>query len=194
MTSQRQDDSGAERELRDCRLELMHVRADQERLMEELQETRRQRSEFRKQSVGVAGALARVLSERYWRDSPSRLARLVGRGGDADDERELVRAVESSDLFDGGWYLRKNLEVARRAVNPATHYVRTGARQGLNPSARFNTKRYLARHPEAKDAGVPALVHFLRTDSTTPERGATTSDGAAVRVNPGDDPGAGIHL
>lgn len=186
-----------ERELRNCRLELMHVRSEQERLMEELQETKRQRSELKKQAVGVGEELARVLSELYWRDSPGRLSRLVGRGGDADEERELTRTVESSDLFDGGWYLRKNLEVARGRVNPATHYVRTGARQGLNPSARFNTKRYLARHPEARDSGVPALVHYLRTQSaTTPERQPTS--GAAVPHNPwdnpGDDPGAGIHL
>ena len=191
MTSLSTDE--LERELRNCRLELMHVRAEQERLMEELQEAKRQRSDFKNQAVGVAEALAQVLSEHYWRDSPRRLARLVGRGDDAEEERELVRAVESSDLFDGGWYLRKNLEVAGGLVNPATHYVRTGAGEGLNPSARFNTKRYLARHPEAGDSGLPALVHLVRTESATARRQQQPS-GPAVGVNPGDDPGAGIHL
>ena len=168
--------------------------------MEELQEAKRQRSTFRKQSIAVSDALAQVLSESYWQGPGGRRSRWPGRTPDVDQqERALVRAVEESDLFDAGWYLRKNLAVARDKMNPATHYVRAGDREGLNPSPRFNTRRYLQRHAGAPAAGLPALVHFLRSapaaaDQDAPAGGDARTAPATRGKNPGDDPGAGIHL
>ena len=57
--------------------------------------------------------------------------------------------VEASDLFDGGWYLRRYPEAVRDRVAPAVHLVRHGNEQGLDPSELFGTRAHLDAHPEA---------------------------------------------
>jgi hypothetical protein len=43
------------------------------------------------------------------------------------------------------------------------HYIEHGAAEGRNPSAEFNTNRYLAEHPELAESGENPLLHFVRT-------------------------------
>lgn len=149
--------------LRLARREVKLVRGEHEVVVETLQRVRRQRAGLREQVQILSDALAKVLAERYWAEEPTTRRSLLGRrASDADDERELVAAVEAADLFDAGWYLRHNPEVVEQGLSPAQHYVRTGAARGREPGPGFDTPRYLREHPEARDAGVPPLVHHLR--------------------------------
>ena len=92
------------------------------------------------------------------------MARLVGRRSSGDPEAALVREVEASGAFDGGWYLRTHPKAARSGLSPALHLVRHGNAKRLDPGPSFSTAAYLERHPEAADDGVPALLHAIRHD------------------------------
>ncbi len=163
MSAQEPDDIGELSEsLRLARRELKLSHGRQEAAEEKLQRTRRQRAAVRTQARLCSEALARLLSERYWADQPRGLAgRLLPGRGDAL-EREQVAAIEASDLFDGGWYLRENPDAVRALVSPAVHYLRTGARQGAEPGPHFDSDKYLEDHPEARAGDLPPLLDHLR--------------------------------
>lgn len=144
-----------------ARRELMSARTDLEHLSEALQRVRRQRARLREQSESLASALAEELSAAYWRQQDSTSRRWGRRAPDA--EAELVRELEEHPLFDAGWYLRQQQRaVVDERLAPALHHVRHANRDKLDPSEAFSTGRYLLRHPEARDAGMPALLHAQR--------------------------------
>ena len=146
--------------LRLARRELKLVRGQQESSLETLQRVRRQRAALRDQAQACAEALAGLLAERYWQGEGGRLAR-IGRTR-RTPEQELVAEVEAAEEFDAAWYLRHNLDAVADLVSPAAHYVRVGGAVGRDPGPAFDTARYLHRYPEARDASVPPLIHFLR--------------------------------
>jgi hypothetical protein len=141
-------------------VKLSHDR--QESAEETLQRVRRERAGLREQTRLFADALARLLSERYWasQSGGGPAARLRRGRGDAT-ERDRVAAVEASDLFDGGWYLRHQPDAVRELMSPALHYVRTAAERKADPGPRFDTSKYLKDHPEVRDSDLPALLHHL---------------------------------
>ena len=148
-------------ELRLARRELKLARGRQEAAEETLQQVRRQRGALRDQSRLFSSALAQLLSERYWADQrPSLAVRLLA-GRDESGERAMVAAIEASDLFDGGWYLRQHPDAVREPLSPAVHYLRVGARDGAEPGPRFDSEQYLKDHPEARDSDLPPLLHHL---------------------------------
>lgn len=148
-----------ERELQLARREVKWVHNDQEHLTEALQRVRRQRAKLRDQSESLATALAVELSASYWRRQESGLGRLRRR----DPEADLVREVEGSPLFDAGWYLRQHQKtILEQHLSPALHHVRHANERKLDPGEGFSTGRYLIHHPEAAEAGLPALLHAQR--------------------------------
>ena len=72
---------------------------------------------------------------------------------------ELVR---SSGLFDEEFYLATYPDVAASDIDPATHFVLSGSREGRDPSAEFSTKAYADRYPDALRSGHEPLIHYLR--------------------------------
>lgn len=142
------------------RRELKWVRTEQEHVTEALQRVRRQRARLREQSETLASALATQLSAAYWREQRSGPGRLLRR---TTAEAQLAREVEGSALFDAGWYLRQHQQaILEQRITPALHHVRHANERLLDPSEGFNTRRYLLRHPDAVDAGLPALLHAQR--------------------------------
>lgn len=147
----------AGREMKWWQIELEHT-------AEALQRTRRQRARLREQVDALSDVLADSLSARYWEARASAtggVGRLLGRGP-ADPEADLVREVEASELFDGGWYLRSHAKAVRSGLSPALHYVRHGNAKRLDPGPRFSTADYLELHHEVADGGLPALLHAVR--------------------------------
>jgi hypothetical protein len=168
-TGAEQDAASLRDTLRLARRELKWTQIEHEHQAESLQRVRRQRARLREQLDLTSDALAAVLSEQYWaqeRGPRAALGRLARRGRTEGDssEADLVAEVEASDLFDGGWYLRRYPEAVRDRVAPAVHLVRHGNEQGLDPSELFGTRAHLDAHPEAGD--LPALVHHLRTSGS----------------------------
>jgi hypothetical protein len=177
----------AEKALRQSGRELKWWQIELEHTKEALQRARRQRARLRDQVDSLSDALATSLSEAYWAAQESRgsgVARLVGRRSSGDPEADLVREVEASAAFDGGWYLRNHPKVPGTGLSPALHYVRHGNAKRLDPGPSFSTAAYLERHPEASDEGLPALLHAIRHDRL----GETRDDDATA------SPASDLHL
>jgi GT2 family glycosyltransferase/glycosyltransferase involved in cell wall biosynthesis len=74
----------------------------------------------------------------------------------------VLAEIGSSPLFDAGWYVRKNADVAREGMDPLIHYVDHGWREGRDPGPEFQTSYYLASHSDVSGAGINPLLHYLR--------------------------------
>ena len=78
-------------------------------------------------------------------------------GPDPESDRVWIAA---SGLFDRAWYLSKNPDVRESGVDPLTHFMESGWREGRDPSPLFRISDYRSRHPEIP-AEVNPLLHFL---------------------------------
>lgn len=70
--------------------------------------------------------------------------------------RSLVAA-----LFDAPFYLRQGGNGREAQVDPLTHYLETGWREGRDPSPTFSTNGYLQANADAAAAGMCPLVHYV---------------------------------
>lgn len=84
------------------------------------------------------------------------------KGSDNQVLKEQVDLLEQTDLFDGDWYLAQYKDIAEANINPAEHYIKFGAIEGRNPSARFNTEFYLLTYSDVAASGHHPLMHYLR--------------------------------
>jgi acyl carrier protein len=64
--------------------------------------------------------------------------------------------------FDRQWYLDRNPDVRAAKVDPVSHFLKWGAREGRDPNPLFWTRYYLTQNPGAGDAGCNPLLHYLR--------------------------------
>jgi GT2 family glycosyltransferase/spore maturation protein CgeB len=62
--------------------------------------------------------------------------------------------------FDTDYYISQAPRLTKR-INPLTHYLRTGAREGRQPSIAFNSADYLAFNPDVAAAGMDPFIHYL---------------------------------
>lgn len=67
-----------------------------------------------------------------------------------------------SHLFDAGWYLRTNPDVAVARMHPVTHFLNHGCSEGRDPGPYFNVFDYYSRRPDVARAGRNALLHYLQ--------------------------------
>lgn len=93
-----------------------------------------------------------------------RLARLIKRGPslEAQAHAQALREMQSSHLFDSGWYLANYPDVASHAVDPADHYLLHGAAEGRDPGPDFSTQSYWECNPDVRASGVNPLLHYMR--------------------------------
>lgn len=95
--------------------------------------------------------------------SGGRSSKVLRRIGDMLMLRRL-RTRAKADLgkfFNAQWYLQRNSDVQAANIDPLTHYLRAGAREGRDPSIEFSTNWYLMNNPDVRAAGVNPLAHFL---------------------------------
>jgi hypothetical protein len=72
-----------------------------------------------------------------------------------------AKVLHSSGLVDPYYYFKNYTHTIGAGMPAAEHYVRYGAPNGLNPSDSFNTRQYLAEHPDVAHQGINPLVHFV---------------------------------
>jgi hypothetical protein len=72
-------------------------------------------------------------------------------------EKELIEAG-----LDREWYLDRYPDVRAAKVDPLSHYLKWGAREGRDPSPLFSTGFYLAQNPDVRVSGLNPLAHYLR--------------------------------
>lgn len=63
-------------------------------------------------------------------------------------------------FFDATWYLQRYPDVEKASIAPWEHYVAHGCAEGREPGPDFNTAWYFEQCVEARDSGLPALVHY----------------------------------
>lgn len=63
--------------------------------------------------------------------------------------------------FDAGFYLATYPEVAKSGLDPYTHYIRRGWKEGKDPSPYFSTQYYLEAHPDIRAAGINPFEHYV---------------------------------
>lgn len=99
-----------------------------------------------------------ALAARLLASADTRLNRLLGDAPEPQDrDRDLILW---SGLFDPEWYARTYAGIIGKEP-PLAHYLRSGARSGLDPNAWFTTRHYLERHGDAAIAGRAPLAHFV---------------------------------
>ena len=164
-----------------CRRELAQVREQQEPLMEQISQLQVEAREANAVSDHLADALSGRLSADFWEEYEPKTAlsfrrfigsrwpwlkRRLGRlSGKAAAERDQIRMIEGSSLFQASWYLKRYPDVAFAGINPASHYLRSGAGEGRDPGPDFSTRDYLAEHPDVETRGLNPLVHFLQSQA-----------------------------
>jgi len=74
---------------------------------------------------------------------------------------ENVPLLVKSDLFDAKWYRMQYPDITTAGVDPAAHYLASGANEGRDPGPHFSTAWYLAEHKDIAATGVNPLVHYL---------------------------------
>lgn len=165
-----------------CRRELAQVREQQEPLMEEISRLQVEARDASDISDHLADALAARLSADFWEEYEPKTAlsfrRFVGSrwpwlkrrfgrlSGSAAAELDQVRLIEGSSLFQAHWYLKRYPDIGLAGVNPALHYLRSGAGEGRDPGPDFSTRNYLAEHPDVEGRGLNPLVHFLQSQAS----------------------------
>lgn len=70
------------------------------------------------------------------------------------------RLIQRSGLFDRGWYLGQNADVAATGNDPIEHYLLWGGFEGRDPSPNFDSDWYLAQNPDVANVGINPLVHY----------------------------------
>lgn len=77
-------------------------------------------------------------------------------------DRQHYRLIKRSGLFDEAYYLLTYPNVRKADINPLMHFVKTGWKDGKNPSSTFNTKEYLDQFPDLLDTDQNPLVHYIK--------------------------------
>lgn len=84
---------------------------------------------------------------------------------DNQTEKDNLKLITESALFDADYYLANNKDVAQsvveNGVNPAQHYLRYGGFEGRKPSKGFDSAWYLAQNKDVAEAKFNPLVHYL---------------------------------
>ncbi len=70
--------------------------------------------------------------------------------------------VVKSGLFDADAYLGAYPDIRDAGIDPLSHYMAYGWREGRNPSALFTTQAYLDTYADVRLAGINPLLHYLR--------------------------------
>jgi len=66
-----------------------------------------------------------------------------------------------ASAFSPEYYLAQNTDVANAGVDPLTHYILEGWKEGRNPNKEFDTSYYLAANADVAGAGINPFWHYL---------------------------------
>ena len=156
--------------------ELMELQKEAANLADEKKQARDScdalATELRRQREDQTRLLATLKRADYDGRLPAKLTGLKcwipGRGRNIRRRARDYRLIAASPLFDAGWYLAENPDVAVAKTDPVYHYLRYGAAEGRAPGPYFDGQAYLDGNREVAAAGMNALVHYLRHHGREP--------------------------
>ena len=88
------------------------------------------------------------------------------RGGSQRVGRTLFSNADSrliAAAFDQNFYLARNPDVAVAGVDPISHFLRSGWKEGRDPTPDFSVRHYSELNPDAVEAGQNPFAHYLRS-------------------------------
>ena len=77
------------------------------------------------------------------------------------DKKLIERLLDIYGFFDATWYLENNPDVRDANIDPTTHYLRYGLKEGRAPNPYFLPQRYVDAYPDAAETEYSALEHYL---------------------------------
>ena len=77
-------------------------------------------------------------------------------------EATNAQLIAENPLFDAQWYESRNADMAASGLNPALHYLRSGAAKGLAPSPDFDGADYLDRYKDVSAISMNPLLHYIK--------------------------------
>lgn len=94
----------------------------------------------------------------YFAHASVRAASAASQALEAEDdfERRTLRTE-----FNADYYVAVYPDVAAAGIDPLTHFIERGWREGRNPSSFFSTSEYLAENADVAEAGINPFVHYL---------------------------------
>jgi hypothetical protein len=104
---------------------------------------------------GLLGRLTDIPPDRRF------FAKLARRPRVVSSHLRAWQALRSSALFDAGYYLGRNPDVAAAGVEPLWHYVQAGESEGRWPNPFFDPSFYRLRMPEVSSSDSNLLQHFF---------------------------------
>ncbi|WP_029008781.1 glycosyltransferase [Azospirillum halopraeferens] len=84
--------------------------------------------------------------------------------------RARIWEVQLAELVDSDWYRSVHPDVAAANVDPVSHYLTYGWREGRDPNPWFSTRYYLSSNPDLAWRNVCPLLHFLRRGASEGRR------------------------
>lgn len=70
--------------------------------------------------------------------------------------------VSKSEYFDKEYVDTQLKQLGLKVKDPLEFFVSFGADLELSPSAKFDTKSYVAMNPDVKDSGINPLLHYIK--------------------------------
>ena len=71
-------------------------------------------------------------------------------------EKRIIRKA-----FDANFYLRRYPDIKQSKIDPLTHFMQYGWKEGRNPSALFDAKYYLEKYDDVREARMNPLWHYV---------------------------------
>ncbi len=152
---------------------------ERDKLGKELSQLQAQDSSLKIELTQRTEELSSILQSRTWRlTAPLRAIRELR--SDSHPELDQLKKdkllISQSPLFDVGWYLEQNPDVAQQGADPVDHYIHHGAFEGRDPSQAFSSNWYLEQNPDVRAAGFNPLVHYLRYGVAEGRRASPPAD------------------
>ncbi len=84
--------------------------------------------------------------------------------------------LASTPLFDAGYYLMHNADVAAAGLDPLQHFEQSGWAEGRDPSALFSDAKYLAANTDVAAAHINPLLHYIQYGQAEGRSAFTVAD------------------
>lgn len=75
---------------------------------------------------------------------------------------EDYKLILNSCLFDKNWYSENYFKDTEKFQDPIYHYLIKGADLGYNPNPYFETRYYLEKNKDVKNAKMNPLIHYIK--------------------------------
>jgi|GEM_PF-2875954 len=96
--------------------------------------------------------------------------------------RKWKKIIEQSNMFDKSYYLFTYPDVRLSDIDPIEHYIKSGAKEGRNPSQEFDTNYYYQTYEDVEKSGMNPLLHYIRYGQQE-GRVCTKTSGVVTKIN-----------